>query len=360
MRLDEFELKFAKFFFAKNNTGRKKLWLKLAKLLGNGVPILTAIESIRKRRIEAGGKGDPTTVALGNWAMAIQGGRRFSDAVNGWVSTEEVMIISAGEQSGKIEQALHSCCKFMEAKKEISGAVIGGLLYPAVLVMMAIGVMIMFSYKIIPAFTDVAPNAKWTGQAAMMVDLAEWTKNWIIYVIVFGVMSVLAFFWSLPRMDGKLRVTLDRYAPYSIYRIMQGSSWLISFAALIEAGTRMEDALQQISRYGSPWMKNRMQAILRNMRAGHNLGDALARTKNGFPDVEIIDDLGVYASLSGFDSALAMLGKEWIEESVKVIKERMKVVFAAAILFMGAVIAFMVSGLFAMQIQMSNAMKMAF
>lgn len=360
MRMDEFELKFAKFFFIKNNTGRKKLWLKLAKLLGNGVPILNAIDSIRKRRIDAGSKGDPTTVALGYWSQSIQGGRRFSDAINGWASTEEMMIISAGEQSGKIEQALQSCCRFMEAKKEISGAVIGGLLYPAVLIMMAIGVLIMFSYKIIPAFTDVAPNAKWTGQAALMVDLADWTKNWIVYVICAMILSVIAFFWSLPRMDGKFRIVLDRHAPYSIYRVMQGSSWLISFSALIEAGTRMEDALQQIARYGSPWMKNRMQAILRNMRGGYQLGDALARTRNGFPDVEIIDDLGVYASLSGFDAALAMLGKEWIEESVKVIKERMKIVFAAAILFMGTIIAFMVSGLFAMQIQMSNAMKMTF
>lgn len=360
MRMDEFELKFAKFFFFRNSTGRKKLWLKLAKLLGNGVPILNAIDSIRKRRIDAGSKGDPTTVALGHWSQAIQGGRRFSDAINEWASTEEMMIIGAGEQSGKIEQALLSCCKFMEAKKEISGAVIGGLLYPAVLIMMAIGVMIMFSYKIIPAFTDVAPNAKWTGQAALMVDLADWTKNWIIYVIGAMVAAVIAFFWSLPRMDGKFRVVLDRYAPYSIYRVMQGSSWLISFSALIESGTRMQDALQQIARYSSPWMKNRMQAILRNMNNGLQLGDALAKTQNGFPDVEIIDDLGVYASLSGFDAALAMLGKEWIEESVKVIKERMKVVFAAAILFMGTVIAFMVSGLFAMQIQMSNAMKMTF
>lgn len=360
MRLDEFELNFAKLFFSKNSTGRKKLWLKLAKLLGNGVPIIAAIESIRRRRIVAGNKSDPITVALGRWGTALQEGRRFSEAINGWVSTEEIMIISAGEQSGKIEQALHSCCRFMEAKKEISGAVIGGLMYPAVLVMMAIGVLIMFSYKIIPAFTDVAPNAQWTGQAAMMVDLAGWTKDWIIHVIASMVLAVGWFFWSLPRMDGRLRIALDRYAPYSIYRIMQGSSWLISFSALIEAGTRMEEALEQIARHGSPWMKNRMQAILRNMRQGYLLGDALARTRNGFPDVEIIDDLGVYASLSGFDAALAMLGKEWIEESVKVIKERMKVVFAAAIVFMGTIIAFMVSGLFAMQIQMSNAMKMAF
>lgn len=360
MRLDEFELKFAKYFFLKNNGGRRKLWLKVAKLLGNGVPILMAIDSIRKRRLEAGRKGDPITVALGHWIKSIESGGRFSDAINGWVSTEEVMIISAGEQSGKIEQALDSCCKFMVARKEINGAVVGGLLYPAVLIVMAIGVMMMFSYKIIPAFTDVAPNAKWTGQAALMVDIANWTRDWIIAVVAAMGLMISAFFWSLPRFDGPVRIRLDRYAPYSIYRIMQGSSWLISFSALIEAGTRMEDALQQIARYASPWMKNRMQAILRGMRSGYSLGDALAKTRNGFPDLEIIDDLGVYANQSGFDVALAMLGREWIEESVKVIKERMKVVFGFAIMFMGSVIAFMVSGLFAMQVQMSNAMKMTF
>lgn len=93
------------------------------------------------------------------------------------------------------------------------------------------------------------------------------------------------------------------------------------------------------------------------MRSGLNPGDALAKSGFGFPDVEIIDDLGVYARLSGFDAALAILGKEWISESVERIQTLMNAVFGISILFVGLFVAGMVGGLIGMELQMTQIMQ---
>ena len=37
---------------------------------------------------------------------------------------------------------------------------------------------------------------------------------------------------SMPRWRGNVRVVLDRYAPYSIYRLQVGSGFLMAFSAL--------------------------------------------------------------------------------------------------------------------------------
>lgn len=339
--------------------GRRRLWMKLEKKLSNGVPVLLSVESIAKQRVLLKGKGDPTAIALQDWARGIKSGRKFSDVIGGWVTNEESMIITAGEQSGHIEKSLASASRVMLAKKEIRSEVTKGVIYPAFLIMMAIGVLLLFSYKIIPAFTNVVPNAKWSGMASHMMTITSFTRDYIVYVILLMIATIVAFVFSLPKFDGPVRIFLDRYPPYSIYRIVQGSSWLIAFSALIESGVRMENALQQLGDKGSIWLNNRMQACLRLMRAGYSIGDALARTGTDFPDREIIDDISVYGSMSGFDQALSLLGNEWITESVENIRAKMKVVFGAAILTMGGIVSFMVFGLFAMQSQMATAMRMA-
>lgn len=355
--LKELEVVYAKLMFKFADSDRRRLWLKLSKLTGNGVQIINAIESLRDRRIVAAGKSDPQAIALTAWAQAVNNGSRLSEAIRGWVSLEEQMLISAGEQSGTFQQALESTTRVMEAKANISGAVYSGLMYPFFLTLMAFGVLYLFGYRIVPAFMAVAPNAPWHGVAKGMIYVSLFAQHWLLLfgLVLIGV--VVAFFASLSRFDGSLRVWLDRYAPYSIYRVMQGSTWLIAVSALVAAGVRIESALEQIAANGSPWLQRRLNACLADMRAGHNMGDALRHTGYGFPDSEIIEDLGIYAALSGFDEALAMLGREWMTESVAQISRRMRVVFGACIIVLGGLVAFMAGGMMQMQLQMSQSLQ---
>lgn len=356
--LHELEATYAKFAFKKANSGRRRLWLKLAKMTANGVQIVNAIESIRNRRIAAGGKNDPETIALTTWLLKIKNGARLSDAIRGWVGSEEAMLISAGEQSGTFQQALLSTARVMEAKKHITAAIVSGLSYPFFLMLMAFGVLYLFGFKIVPAFTSVVRNeAAWHGMAKAMIAVSHFAQQWLWLLGLVLVGLIVVFFVSLPRFDGPLRIKLDRYAPYSVYRITQGSTWLIAIAALVEAGVRIENALEQLAATGSPWLRRRLQACLFGMRAGHNMGDALARSGYDFPDREIVDDLGVYAALSGFDEGLAMLGREWLTESVEQITGRMHVVFGVSILIVGGLIAFMAGGMMEMQLQLSQALQ---
>ncbi len=356
--INTLEANFAKFWFTKvDSNGRRRLWLKLAKLIGNGVQILQAIESIKDRRIASGGEKEPETLALTAWAAAIRNGARLSKAVEGWVSVEEMMLISAGEQSGMFEQALRSAARVMEARKKIVGAVFSGLAYPFVLISMAFAVMFLFGFKIVPAFTKVLHGAEWHGIAKAMIVLSTFAQQWLWLIAPLFVALIVVFFLSLPRFDGPLRIKLDHYAPYSIYRMLQGSTWLIALAAMVDAGLRIEVALDQLAENAGPWLKRRILECLAGMRSGRNMGEALARTGYDFPDREIIEDLGVYSSLSGFDEALATLGREWIEEAVEQIGARMKVVFGICILLVGGLIAFLVSGMLAMELQMSTALQ---
>lgn len=358
--MKDFELKFSRFMFSSGMATRRRLWVKLAKLLANGVPILDALRSIHDRLVESGRAKDPVAFAVGAWMDRIRNGHRLAAAIDGWVPRDEQMLIAAGEQSGRLNDALMNTAQIMVAKAKIRKAVIGGLTYPAVMFVVALLVLVMFSYKVIPEFAKVVPDDRWHGMARNMIDMANFTRHWLVVMVILAVAAVVGLFMSFPRWSNGFRLKLDRYPPYSIYRMLQGSAWTISLAALVSAGVRVENAVQQLGEGAGKWLSDRTQACLRGMRSGLSLGDALAKSGYDFPDREIVDDLGVYSRLSGIDQALSIIGNEWIVESVETIQGMMKTIFGVSVLVVGLLIAGMVGGLIGMELQMTSIMQSSY
>jgi type II secretory pathway component PulF len=231
-------------------------------------------------------------------------------------------------------------------------AVLAGLAYPAFLLLLAVGALYFFGYRIIPAFSRAAGADAWTGLARTMVLTAGWVQHGLHWVLLALALLLAALLLALPHWNGPLRIWLDRHPPLSIYRVMHGAAWLIALSALVGAGMRIEAAVEQLARGASAWARVRCEAALKGLRAGRNLGEALERSGHGFPDRAILSDLRLYASKSGFDEALRLIGEEWISESVERVQALMRVLFALALLLVGAVVLFMAAGLLAMQMQL--------
>lgn len=353
-----YEMAFARWWFRKmEDSGRRRLWLKLSKLIANGVPILTGLESMWKRRLAAHGKSDAQAMALGTWISGMNNGKRLSQVIDGWVGDVERMLIAAGENTGTIDKTLLSATRVMEARSEIKMSVIKGLIYPIVLLCLAFGVLYIFGFKVVPEFTKIVSGDRFTGAARFLVVLSDFTRNWIFVLAGTAIAAVVAFSLSLNRWDGRLRIRLDRYPPYSVFRMVVGSTWLIGLSSMLEAGVRVESAMQQLSDLSGKWLKARIQSAMLGMRSGLTMGDALHRSGYEFPDREIIDDLGVYSALAGFDEAIATIGREWLTESVTAIKARMAAISAIALVCVGLLIATMVGGMMDMEVQMSTLIK---
>ena len=353
MRLDDFSRDFARWQFRSDARTRQGLWKKLGKLLRDGIPIIAGLQEIRGLRHP----GAPVSVAIEEWVRGMNNGRKLSEVIVPWVHAEEAMLIMAGEQSGSLDEALESVVKVGRAGAAIRGAVVSGLAYPTFLLCMAFGALYFFGYKIIPAFARAVRADAWHGLARTMVDAAAFIQHWLHWMALGVIVLLVAFVVSLPRWNGRARVVLDRFAPFSIYRVMQGSSWLIALSALVQAGMRIETAIDELGRNASAWARVRCDAALKGLRAGRDLGDSLARSGYEFPDRAIISDLRLYATKSGFDEALRAIGDEWITESVERVSSLMGIVFSVALLLVGLVVMFIAAGFGAMQMQLMEIMQ---
>jgi hypothetical protein len=124
-------------------------------------------------------------------------------------------------------------------------------------------------------------------------------------LVIFIISSLWACVWSLPNLTGSLRVFLDRWGLWRLYRIVQAVRFLSLLAVLLQprgnVGARLREALR-IQRSGaSRWMGLHVDTMLLRIDAGFEAVDAL---DTGLVDeqtwwyfVDMVHTLGLDAGL---------------------------------------------------------------
>lgn len=341
-----------------SSSKRVSFYRKLAKLMSNGVQILEAMDMLYKQASKNGTrKTEPLALVIDDIRIRLKNGSRIAQSLHGWVPTSEEMMISAGERSGAIESTLNGVCEAIEAGSRMKSAILSGIFYPTILLLAAAGVMALFGIRVIPQFAKISSPDSWTGAAASMAVMSHIVSTYGILIIAAIVAALTAVIYSLPRLTGPVRVTLDKFPPYSLYKLWVGSGFLLSLATLVRAGEQAEKALLLMREQSGDWLRERIDGCVTGLRAGYNVGEALDRTGFQFPDQEIIDALSIYAKLSGFDDAMQTVGEEWMETGVAKVQLQSAVAKGVATLMMGGVVAWMAFGLFAIQQNLTSAIQ---
>lgn len=329
---------------------RLRLYRKIAKLLANGLPLLKILEELLDRASDRGRKPkEPLAIVLDDCRRAVQNGRLLSEGLEWWAPQTERMIIMAGEQSGRLENTLVSVGDVVRAEKRIKSVIAGGVVYPFAVMTLILLYLYLFGSRVVPEFGRLVDPTAWRGAAKSLYLMSVFVQNWMLYVLVALAAVVIAVLVSMPLWRGNVRVFFDKFAPYSIYRLLTGSSFLLSFSALQFAGITVEKSLMRLSDMASPWLRERLDGALLGIKSGLNCGEALRNAGYGFPSPEIIDDLCVYAEFKGFAEALKLIADEWMEEGIAQISLQMRVLNGFAIVSLAIVISWLVAGFFGIQ-----------
>lgn len=347
---------YAKFMIAFAGKTRLKLYRKIASLMRNRFSLMDALDMLHDSASNGGkNPGEPLAIAIAAWGRALNNGKTFSEALKGWAPDRERLMLSVGDVSD-LESALLNLIKVSEGSTKMIRPIVGAITYPAFLLMMAVLIIYAIGVYMVPPMIDAAPNVRWRGMAKDLVDLSGWIKdNWIIAFSALPIIMAVIYF-TISIWTGPIRVFFDAVPPWSLYRIFVGISWLLSLAALVSGGTPISTAMRALRRDASRYLKERIDKTLVYINNGENLGQALAKTKLNFPDVEVINDLKIYSELDNFEEALNNMANEWLEESVIVIEQKASVLNMVALLAIGGVIAWAVMGTFEMQDQITSNM----
>lgn len=324
---------------------RIEFYEALSLLLENGVQLNDALGELYNVASQDGKKPKaPLAVIYRHLIDGIRGGKRLSVLLRKYVNYEECSLIAGGEKSGDMKQAFEYAVRVITKKQEIVGAVALATVYPTVLGGMAMFLVNMVATKLVPKFAKMSNPETWEGSAKIVYLMGEFVTHYgreALFVVV-GLLVMLGF--SFPYLRGPVRIYLDRLFPWSLYRMLYGSTFLLNVSVMIGSGVKMRDALEALAKNANPWLRERIEGALYGTGIGANLGVALKNSGFDFPDKRAVRYLEVLANQEGFEQAVARFGERWMDESVKQAKAIGKVALGVGIALVGALMLLIMSG----------------
>ncbi|MDR3430724.1 MAG: type II secretion system F family protein [Rouxiella aceris] len=252
-------------------------------------------------------------------------GHTLPDVLATWVPREEAALISAGIRSGSVPRSLEQADKLIVARRRILGQVVLASVYPTLLVALGAGLLTVNNRLLIPTLSKLSPPESWTGALGFMNQVSAFTSSYG-GVTALGCMAFIALvFWSLPRWRGRLRRFADQLMPWSIYKDLQGAVFLMNVSALLEAGVPHLEAVRILHDFGSPWLRERLEAVMDGMSNGAGLGKSLRDCGYKFPSQEAANYLSILGQGDGASTLISHYADRWLEQVLRLVARRANV-----------------------------------
>ncbi|HEX4131640.1 MAG TPA: type II secretion system F family protein [Pirellulales bacterium] len=111
----------------------------------------------------------------------IESGSTLSDAMSKCPKAFDrlyVNMIKAGEAGGALEVILRRLAEFQEKAQSLKRKVKGAMVYPIVVVCVAVGILVFIMLKIVPAFVKIF--ADFDAELPAMTQWLIWMSNWVV------------------------------------------------------------------------------------------------------------------------------------------------------------------------------------
>ena len=171
---------------------------QLATLITAGLPLLRALELITKQ------ERNPTfKIILGNVAESVSQGNNLSEALQAHPKVFDrlfVNMIRAGEAGGVLDKVLDRLAKFREKAERIQKKVKSAMVYPGVVMSVAIIIVYILMVKVVPSFqklldgqkTQMPPLTQFVVGISKLLTVYWWATPILVFGIYFGLKTWLS------------------------------------------------------------------------------------------------------------------------------------------------------------------------
>lgn len=322
---------------------RRTLYEDLAFQLDNNKPLEVALNDMHSVATAFGlERENGTALCLKDCLLALRNGKSLDIGLNGWVPDGEIALIGAGVADGNLAGALKRAVIVVDSTAGMKAACYTTLAYPFFLLSAMFFMMDMSVTEFIPKLARVAPRESWTGALWWMAAVSEFFVNNAALLGFVLLTTTIWIIWSLPTFTGPLRRQLDAVMPWSLYRDMQGVSFLLNLAALMRANIRVLDTLTILSRYASPWLQERIDATRKEVNSGAHLGLALKNTGMDFPGKECVNRLILLTAGDNAEDIIDNFAQAWLVKTQLRIKGKIARLSTACFLLVGGYLSLLV------------------
>ncbi|ECM9892674.1 pilus assembly protein PilR [Salmonella enterica subsp. enterica serovar Montevideo] len=340
MREMNFGQRLRRFIVRKTFTApyRVQFYEALRFLLENKQPLKSALEQMRDAWTGFGRHWHPFAELATDCIESLRENTEQNSleyTLSLWVPQEEAAVISAGIRSGSIVDALKFATTLTDARKQIHKAIWQMAIYPAALLIMMGGTLYVLNTELIPVLSKISPPDSWSGALGFLYGLSGFIDNYGVICAILFVVFVVLISWSLANWSrpDSIRSFADNLMPWSIYQDIQGATFLLNMAALLQAKMTTLNSLTTLQEFASPWLSVRLDSIIYRVRLGEHLGLALRQCGYQFPSREAANFLSLLQG-DGATDLISNYGQRWLVQTLERVKKRAVIVRLIMLVFL--------------------------
>ena len=323
---------------------------QLAILLDAGLPLIRSLKTLEKQA-----KNPAVKTVIGKVATSVEGGSTFSEALAQHPKSFDKLylnMIRAGEAAGKLELILTRLAGFREKAAKIAGKVKSAMVYPAIVLTIAIGITIFLMIFIVPKFevmfTEMLDGAKLPAITQVVMSISSWLQHNIVIAIILVVIIVIAMKFILKTEKGRFYFDKGIYtAPVIGLLISRNaiSKFSRTLGTLMGSGVPVLNALQIVrDTAGNELVSKAVQQVHDAVKEGEPMAPPLQSTKI-FPDM-VISMIEVGEETGKLPDMLEKIADTYDEEVDNAVSALTSMIEPLMIVFLAVIVGGIVIALF--------------
>ena len=330
---------------------------QLATLIAGGVPLVRAIKLLGD--FSSDKYLGPVLVAV---AREVAAGNTLSGSLQKFPKVFDhtwVSMVEAGEVGGQLADSLQQIANYVKTNEALKSKIITAITYPAVLFVMAVGVLMYFVVGIVPTFAQIFNdfNIDLPALTLTIVAISTTVRQHIILIVFIIVALIITFLAVIRTPTGKrywhkFHLTVPIFGNFisNIYyeRILSSmATLLISGVSIINVLSVMEDSFA-----GNVLIQNALNIAKRDVASGKSTSEGF-RHSGMFPG--LMTEMMMMGEESGrLPHILQTLAKFYTEQINQFIARFSALIDPILIVGIGAIIAVIVLSIFMPIFKMSE------
>lgn len=284
----------------------------------------------------------------------------FEDHGRGLLPPTFVENIRAGEASGNLDDAFMACAEQFEKEAQTARKVRNALAYPAFVLAVAVIVVIVLMVKVVPTFTSIFESF---GEdlpilAKTLVGISRFfQKAWLPMLIIVAVGFIAYKLYEKTeeghRKLAKMALELPVFG--NVNAMNAAAQFANNMCIMLKAGLPITKAMHVTSKVTSNYyVSQQILTMIGKVEEGKPLADSMKET-GVYPDL-LIDMVATGEESGELEETLETIAKYYDNEVLQAVSTAIGVLEPAALLFVGAVAAFIVVAVYGSMFEMYGHM----
>jgi type IV pilus assembly protein PilC len=255
---------------------------QLAVMIKAGISIRAAIEGISDQT-----ENPKFKEILLQIKKDVESGKSFSDALSKHpkvFSPLYINMVKASELSGSFAHMLERIVEYLNSQLETKQMVIGAMVYPAIIFVMAVGTTMFLLFFVVPQFVQVFKGHEniLPAPTKILLFLSHYMRAYW-YILLAGVIGGAWSFWTMIQTAwgrlwwDKVKLTVPLFR--KMFRALYITRSLHTMGELVNAGVPMLDTLAITADIAGNQLYRRMwRAVYASVKQGKKISQPLQRS----------------------------------------------------------------------------------